>query len=193
MRTDRSVDDTHIHTDRICIEFTSTGSLRSPKLSDIRARAYLISLLQIHSTMASSTGYACPFLSPTLKLYVSHLRVIHSKDANFSVLCGVRGCREVFRTFSAFNSHVYRHRRSEVGVTNAATGAGPNTILEGNGSNDGNYDVVNYSEFTASPGAPSELVDDRGAHCSLSSASSVNTDVFNRLQKQTVMLQLREG
>ena len=156
--------------------------------------------------MASSTGYACPFcgdLSPTLKLYVSHLRVIHSKDANFSVLCGVRGCREVFRTFSAFNSHVYHHHRSEVGVTNAAAGAGPCSILEENGSNDVNYDiadVVDYSEFTALtaafPGAPSDLADDRGAHCRLSSASSVNSDVFNRLQKQTaakMMLQLREG
>ena len=57
-------------------------------------------------------------------------------------------------------------------------------------------DVVDYSEFTASPGAPSDLADDRGAHCRLSSASSVNSDVFNRLQKQTaakMMLQLREG
>ena len=96
---------------------------------------------------------------------------------------------------------MYRHHRSEVGVTNAAAGAGLCSILEENGSNDVNYDiadVVDYSEFTAltaSPGAPSDLADDRGAHCRLSSASSVNSDVFNRLQKQTakMMLQLREG
>ena len=63
--------------------------------------------------------YICPLCSvpsPSLKLYVSHLRITHAKDKSFSVLCGVSGCREVFRTFSAFNSHIYRHHRAEVGV-----------------------------------------------------------------------------
>lgn len=138
--------------------------------------------------MASSTGYACPFcgdISSMLKLYVSHLRVIHSKDANISVLCGVRGCREVFRTFSAFNSHVYRHHRSEVGVSNAATGA----ILEENDSNDVNYEIANvadhskFTALTAFPRDPSDLAAVRGAHCRLGSANSVNSNVFNRLQK----------
>ena len=39
--------------------------------------------------------------STTLKLYVSHLRVVHAKDPKFSIICGVAGCREVFRAFSA--------------------------------------------------------------------------------------------
>ena len=61
------------------------------------------------SKMATPGLYLCPLCSspsPTLKLYVSHLRVMHSKDPSFSILCGVGGCREVFRTFSAFNSHI---------------------------------------------------------------------------------------
>ena len=67
--------------------------------------------------------YTCPLcsvLSPTLKLYVAHLRVTHAKEKTFSVLCGVSGCREVFRTFSAFNSHIYRHHRTEVGIEQSA-------------------------------------------------------------------------
>lgn len=31
-------------------------------------------------------------------------------------MCGVEGCREVFRAFSAFNSHVYWHHRAVEGV-----------------------------------------------------------------------------
>ena len=42
---------------------------------------------------------------------------------SFNVLCGVSGCREVFRTFSAFNSHIYRHHRSEIGISNDQTPA----------------------------------------------------------------------
>lgn len=70
--------------------------------------------------MASTSPYVCPLCtspSSTLKLYVSHLRVMHSKDPSFNILCGIGDCREVFRTFSAFNSHVYRHHRSDLGMT----------------------------------------------------------------------------
>ena len=72
------------------------------------------------SIMASTSPYVCPLCtspSSTLKLYVSHLRVMHSKDPSFNILCGIGDCWEVFRTFSAFNSHVYRHHRSDLGMT----------------------------------------------------------------------------
>ena len=32
---------------------------------------------------------------------------------------GVGGCREVFRAFSAFNSHIYRHHREAIGIDSA--------------------------------------------------------------------------
>ena len=51
----------------------------------------------------------CGIPSPSLKLFVSHLRSVHGKDLNFNVMCNISECREVFRAFSAFNSHVYRH------------------------------------------------------------------------------------
>ena len=60
----------------------------------------------------------CDCYSPTLKLYISYLRVSHSKDPFVNVICGVGGCREVFRAFSVFNTHIYRHHRSEIGVSN---------------------------------------------------------------------------
>ena len=68
--------------------------------------------------MATSC-YTCPlcsFLLPTVKLYVGHLRVTYAKEKTFSILCEVSGCTEVFRTFSAFNSHIYHHHRAEVGI-----------------------------------------------------------------------------
>ena len=59
----------------------------------------------------------CKFISLNLKLYVSHLRLVHAKDPAFDIMCGVGGCREVFRAFSAFNSHIYRHHRDAIGIT----------------------------------------------------------------------------
>ena len=58
----------------------------------------------------------CGLILLTLKLYVSHLRLVHAKDPAFSIMCGVSGCREVFRAFSAFSSHIYRHHRKAIGV-----------------------------------------------------------------------------
>ena len=57
----------------------------------------------------------CGLVLLTPKLCVSHLRLVHAKDPNFH-MCGVSGCREVFRAFSAFNSHIYRHHRDAIGV-----------------------------------------------------------------------------
>ena len=70
--------------------------------------------------MATFQCPLCSVSSPTLRLHVSHLRVTHAKEDSFSVLCGVNDCREVFRTFSAFNSHIYRHHRTEVGISQLA-------------------------------------------------------------------------
>lgn len=55
-------------------------------------------------------------VTPNLTLHISHLRLVHSSDQFFSVVCGVRGCRETFGAFAAFNSHVYRHHRNALGL-----------------------------------------------------------------------------
>ena len=58
----------------------------------------------------------CGFLSPSLQLHVSHFRMVHSNDPNFSVTCGIDSCVELFRSFSAYNSHVYRRHRAALGI-----------------------------------------------------------------------------
>ena len=58
----------------------------------------------------------CGFLSPSVALYVSHLRLVHSTDSTFHVLCNIAGCSLEFRSFSAFNSHVYRWHRAAIGL-----------------------------------------------------------------------------
>ena len=55
----------------------------------------------------------CEYVSPTLRLSISHLRLVHSKDPNFNISCGLGNCNERFLAFSAFNS---RHHRMEMGL-----------------------------------------------------------------------------
>ena len=69
--------------------------------------------------MATSNAIQCPLceqFAPTLPLYISHLRLVHSKDRSFSVVCGIGGCKEVFGAFSGLNTHVYRHHRAALGL-----------------------------------------------------------------------------
>ena len=49
--------------------------------------------------------------------YISHIRLVHWKDAGFELQCGIGGCTALFRTFGAFNSHVYRHHRDAMELT----------------------------------------------------------------------------
>ena len=109
----------------------------------MRARA------QNQFVMASSqcVTWQCPICSSTsltLKLYVSHLRLVHSKDPAVNIMCGVEGCREVFRAFSAFSSHVYRHHRAAIGVN-------PSTVDE-----DSNSSATDMGDIEFGAGASSE-------------------------------------
>ena len=64
----------------------------------------------------------CDFLSPLLTFQVSHFRLVQSKDCNFSVSCGIGGCVEHFRSFSAYTSHVYRRHRTAIGLKDLTIG-----------------------------------------------------------------------
>ena len=50
----------------------------------------------------------CHFQSPTIKLSLNHLRLVHGSDPRFSAQCGIDGCSYTGRTFSALYSHIYR-------------------------------------------------------------------------------------
>ena len=58
----------------------------------------------------------CGYLSPNLRVYVSHLRLVHSKESQFSLVCGIQECSQHFSTFGAYNSHVYHMHRSNLGL-----------------------------------------------------------------------------
>ena len=58
----------------------------------------------------------CGFFSPSFRLFVSHLRLVHSTDSAFRVSCNVGECSQEFTSFSAFNSHVYRWHRAAIGL-----------------------------------------------------------------------------
>ena len=68
--------------------------------------------------LQTETCPLCGFLSPSLTLHVSHLRLVHARDENFLVSCGISGCPELYHSFPAFSSHVYRHHREELGLEN---------------------------------------------------------------------------
>ena len=140
----------------------------------------------------------CDCYSPTLKLYVSHLRVSHSKDPSFNVMCGVGGCREVFRAFSAFNAHIYRHHRSEIGVSSPTESGTCSfslpTLEEPSG--------VNVVELMESPEGERQnnLQDDHFQEVSSTSIpvsalqqTCSSSDFSRKLTAANLILQLREG
>ena len=58
----------------------------------------------------------CHVRCPSLHHFVSHLRLVHSSDKTFSVRCNIGGCVALYKSFSAFSSHVYRNHRAELGL-----------------------------------------------------------------------------
>ena len=137
----------------------------------------------------------CGSPSFTFKLYVSHLRLVHSKDPAFNIMCGVDGCREIFGAFSAFNSHVYRHHRPVIGVGTTEPQRPPSdeapgpSFLEGSGC-DMPEDLG--IELTV----PSDSDEDED--CSTRTCAQLAQRVESREYLKTVtvakfILQLREG
>ena len=72
----------------------------------------------------------CSCLSSNLTLYVSHLRLVHSGDPSFRVICGNGSCSSVFTAFAAYNSHIYRHHRAAFGFMELYSSASPSPILD---------------------------------------------------------------
>ena len=51
------------------------------------------------SVIASIACPLCYSLSPTLKLHISHLRLVHQADPNFKLTCAIEDCTKTFFTF----------------------------------------------------------------------------------------------
>ena len=56
----------------------------------------------------------CRFPTRTISEWISHLRLVHSKDDDFLLRCGINGCPNEYRKCSSFISHVYRRHRDLV-------------------------------------------------------------------------------
>ena len=146
------------------------------------------------SVTVSKMYFTCPFcasLSSTLKLYVSHLRIVHSKDPKFNIICGIGGCREVFRAFSAFNSHIYRHHRTEMGV---------NCTVEEGHLELGTDAVATGQESFENEYESSDPVNELSTECvcfdsSVSGVqqSSNSPEYLQRVSAAKMLLELREG
>ena len=56
----------------------------------------------------------CSFRTITLSEWVSHLRLVHCNDSEFTVTCGINGCVKIYKKCSSFLSHVYRCHRETI-------------------------------------------------------------------------------
>ena len=61
------------------------------------------------SPVANKVCPLCRYEAPTVPAVLSHLRTIHFSDPNFLVACGINGCANTSKSFSALYSHIYRH------------------------------------------------------------------------------------
>ena len=69
------------------------------------------------------TSYKCPisgcvFVGISMPIVISHLRLVHASDPNFSVPCGIEGCYTTFKSFSSFYQHIYR-KHPDAGIIRA--------------------------------------------------------------------------
>ena len=69
--------------------------------------------------MAATTGSAvecalCGARSPTLSLWLSHLRQVHRTDTNLSLHCPISFCSKTFKKVNSFCSHMYRLHREAI-------------------------------------------------------------------------------
>ena len=65
----------------------------------------------------------CSFRTRTISEWISHLRLVHSEDDEFSVRCGINGCTREYRKCASFLTHVYRHHRDVVISSSTASSA----------------------------------------------------------------------
>lgn len=64
----------------------------------------------------------CDFRSPSLSLWLSHLRQVHRSDSGIKITCPVRGCEAVaYEKVNSLCSHMYRAHRA-LCTTGTSTG-----------------------------------------------------------------------
>uniref|UniRef100_A0A1X7TSU9 C2H2-type domain-containing protein n=1 Tax=Amphimedon queenslandica TaxID=400682 RepID=A0A1X7TSU9_AMPQE len=49
--------------------------------------------------------------------YISHMRLVNCKDADFILICGINHCEKALSSFAAFNTHIYRHHHEVLNLS----------------------------------------------------------------------------
>uniref|UniRef100_A0A1X7TWL0 C2H2-type domain-containing protein n=1 Tax=Amphimedon queenslandica TaxID=400682 RepID=A0A1X7TWL0_AMPQE len=63
----------------------------------------------------------CNVSVPGLWSYGSHMKLVHCKDADFSLICGINNCEKALSSFAAFNTHIYWHHCEVLNLTRTSS------------------------------------------------------------------------
>ena len=63
----------------------------------------------------STATFSCPYcpkdyLAPSETLLLTHIRITHSNEPNFSIQCSTNGCARTFTNFRTYQNHRLTHR-----------------------------------------------------------------------------------
>ena len=83
----------------------------------------------------------CATRLPSLPSYISHLRLVHATDPNFSIKCGINNCLSNFKSFRGFNSHVYCHHHDALDLVTKSI----NTVNSGSAANLSHSNITDLS------------------------------------------------
>ena len=53
----------------------------------------------------------CSVKTVNVRSLIRHIGIRHSHERDFSIICGIDGCRKFYRIFTTFKQHVYRNHR----------------------------------------------------------------------------------
>ena len=81
-------------------------------------------------TVASKCCPLCCVVAVSVGLLLSHLRLVHSHDPNFNVICGLGSCKIASKSFPALYFHIYRKHPYIIRKRSAPVEATPEVISE---------------------------------------------------------------
>ena len=63
------------------------------------------------SSSAGTSGQYARFKCPLCVFQALNIRLVHSSDPRFSVVCGIGGCSNTSKSFSALYQHIYKKHK----------------------------------------------------------------------------------
>ena len=153
--------------------------------------------------MATSASFfvclLCGARSPSITLWMSHLRQVYSSEGNLSLNCPSNGCSAVYSNVNSLCSHIYRkHHQDDI----CTQGSDDTTLSESTHDNDSQKDLppedsLNNNELMENEHQSSShdlLSDDENEHYAEQPSLHVNFDPFFEQKKRSCLLlmQLKE-